>query len=370
MWNDLHLACLNQDGSLDETFFPPRLGLIYATINDGTDRTIVGGPSFTITRLFPDGTPDSSFNGPYDTCHWLALDAGNNIFYSSSRRVLKLFSDGNFDASFKASYVYAWDYGIHTLALKTNGNVVLGGGFSYIRNDPTNYYRSSIAEVDRFGQVSTNSFTSGLNSDVWALCTQPDQKVIAGGEFWGSVIRYTEDGQVDPTFTPPYIANWDGFPGWIRAMALQPDGRIIIGGQFVSVGGVSTPNIARLMPDGTLDTTFDPGIGPDNTIRTILVQPDGRIVVGGQFGLWDGMPAGGIVRLLGDFPALKTQRDFGGEMVVSWPAAYTNFVLYTAPALASANWMTVTNATVVFNQVCFVTNPITSGNRFFQLIKK
>ena len=106
---------------------------------------------------------------------------------------------------------------------------------------------------------------------------------------------------VDPTFragTPPITRGPDG-P--VYAMAQLPDGRIVIAGDFARVNGVRRHAIARLLADGTLDTTFDAGPGPDNDITSVATLADGSVLVGGRFQSWDNEPAGDhVVRLKPD----------------------------------------------------------------------
>ena len=83
----------------------------------------------------------------------------------------------------------------------------------------------------------------------------------------------------------------DGFDpnanGAINVVVVQSDGKILIGGDFTALspnGGAAVPRnrIARLNPDGTLDTGFDPNA--NNTVYAIALQTDGKILVGGAFG--------------------------------------------------------------------------------------
>ena len=67
----------------------------------------------------------------------------------------------------------------------------------------------------------------------------------------------------------------------VNATAVQRDGKILIGGSFTNVLGVVRYQIARLNADGTLDTSFDLGLGSFSTVYAIALQPDGKIVVGG-----------------------------------------------------------------------------------------
>ena len=80
-------------------------------------------------------------------------------------------------------------------------------------------------------------------------------------------------------------------------MSVQPDGRIIIGGEFTHVDGVALNHIARLNADGSLDTTFAPGTGFDGTVYALALQPDGNVVVGGAFQSFNAYTRPGLTRL-------------------------------------------------------------------------
>src|SRR5438132_8800207 len=77
----------------------------------------------------------------------------------------------------------------------------------------------------------------------------------------------------------------DGFDpnanGTVNVVVVQPDGKILIGGAFTTVLGVARNNIARLNTDGTLDTVFNPNA--NGTVDSIAVQADGKILAGGAF---------------------------------------------------------------------------------------
>ncbi|MBM3878490.1 MAG: hypothetical protein FJ387_02055 [Verrucomicrobia bacterium] len=99
-------------------------------------------------------------------------------------------------------------------------------------------------------------------------------------------------GAVDPAFGPA-----PGLP-FPAAAASQPDGRIVVAG--VPGSGIASIAVGRFYPDGRRDDTFAPGAGPDRWVNTLVIQPDGRIVLGGTFTSYDGTPAGRIVRLFAD----------------------------------------------------------------------
>ena len=120
-----------------------------------------------------------------------------------------------------------------------------------------------------------------------SIAVQEDGKILAGGEFTtlapnggaavtrNRIARLETDGRLDQTLNLGVIGNI------VVATAVQPDGKILIGGFFTSVLGVTRNRIARLNPDGTLDTAFNPNA--NEAVYAIAVQADGKILVGGDF---------------------------------------------------------------------------------------
>lgn len=119
---------------------------------------------------------------------------------------------------------------------------------------------------------------------------QSDGKIIVAST---RLKRLNSDGTLDPTFF-----NSENFiPGEVRAIELQPDGKVVIGGDFTEYYGIPRKSIARLNSDGTIDQTFQPGSGFDKSIYSIAIQPDGKIIVAGSFNTFNGDSTGSIVRL-------------------------------------------------------------------------
>ena len=137
---------------------------------------------------------------------------------------------------------------------------------------------------------------------MYALAVQPDGKVLIGGNFTtvggtarSSIARLNADGSLDTTFDPGV-----GVSSNVRAMALQPDGKVLIGGWFATVAGTNRNHIARLNADGSLDASFDPGAGASGTVYDIVVQADGKVLIGGAFNTVDGVARNRIARLNAD----------------------------------------------------------------------
>lgn len=129
-----------------------------------------------------------------------------------------------------------------------------------------------------------------INNSVDRVLPLPDGSYVLGGDFTliqtADFTSYTRGrlAKVGPTgLFDVSFASGTGASGSVRDMALQPDGKILIAGTFTTVHGVARNNIARLNADGSLDTSFDPGTGADNTVNALLLQPDGKVVIGGRF---------------------------------------------------------------------------------------
>ena len=89
-------------------------------------------------------------------------------------------------------------------------------------------------------------------------------------------------GGVDTNFKP-------GFDNEVFSILVQPDGKVLVSGFFTKVGSASRRGIARLNADGSVDATFNPGTGAVNTtglphtVQAQALQSDGRVVIGGRF---------------------------------------------------------------------------------------
>jgi uncharacterized delta-60 repeat protein len=120
-----------------------------------------------------------------------------------------------------------------------------------------------------------------LDDGVLAIAVQPEGRILIGGYFMAvngvgrsRIARLNPDGSLDVSFDPC-------INGRVDAIAVQPDGKILVGGAFTYVGLEPRSWIARLNPDGTLDESFMTSL--DGTVYAILVQPDGKILIGGNF---------------------------------------------------------------------------------------
>ena len=145
-------------------------------------------------------------------------------------------------------------------------------------------------------------FGNGANDDIYTSNIQSDGKVIIGGNFTtykeaqcNRIARLNNDGSLDTSFNSGV-----GASGIVWASVVQNDGRIIIGGEFTSYNGTSINRIARLNSDGSLDTSFNPGTGANGIIYTFAIQSNGKIIIGGDFTSYNGTTRNRIARLNND----------------------------------------------------------------------
>ncbi|MCB1126593.1 MAG: immunoglobulin domain-containing protein, partial [Verrucomicrobiae bacterium] len=154
---------------------------------------------------------------------------------------------------------------------------------------------SQVVTLDVNQTVPELAFDPVIGGRVYALAVQSDDKILVGGNFTivngetrKNLARLLPDGTLDPEFNP-------GADSPVEAFGIQPDGGILVAGEFTTLAGEPRQRIARLGPDGALDPDFR--VPVDNTIRALALQPDGRILIGGHFTLLDGEAHAQVGRL-------------------------------------------------------------------------
>lgn len=312
-----NIARLNVDGTLDTTFNPGSgaNGFIYTNSVQPDGKIIIGGhfnffnetPQNNISRLNPNGTLDSTFisgTGANNNIYITALQPDGKIVIggwltlydrTNAIRIARLNVDGTLDFTFNSG-TGANDL-VHTVNVLPDGKILIGGRF-------TNYNGTDINRIARLnsnGAIdSTFNPSLGANKLIRIISIQPNGKIIVGGDFTnynGSsrnyIVRLNTNGTLDTTFEAGL-----GSDDFIHTIAIQPDEKIIIGGKFKSYNGIDRNYIARLNNNGTIDNTFRPGLGTNGVIYSTVIQPDGKIIISGVFTSYNGIGRNRIARIL------------------------------------------------------------------------
>lgn len=316
-----------QIGSADS--FDPNAtnGNVYATAVQADGRVFVAGEFNTMGgytlpndfvrpgffRLNSDGMRDLSFaadiqGGPV-ICFAVQPDGriviGGDFSYANGytlRNLVRLNADGTIPITgvpplTVPAFSARPDSQVTSIALLPDGKIMILGAFTSL--DSGAITRSHIARLNPDGSVDLN-FNPPANSGLTCMALQPDGKVIVGGGFAviggvsRTVARLATTGSVDPTFADPG-ADWT-----VSEIVVQPDGKVLVGGGFENIGGGNRPGFARLKQDGTLDGSFSTILNSGSSVNTIALQANGRIILGGGFSLVNGNSRNNIARVLPD----------------------------------------------------------------------
>ena len=179
--------------------------------------------------------------------------------------------------------------GVHALAVQPDGTVLVGGRFGSLggaaRPGLARLLPSGLADPSF---VPTAPTTGG---EVQLLALQPDGRVLLTGPEGYGFGRVLASGQPDPSFQPP--ANC--IP---RTLLVQPDGRIVVGGMYVV--GLNFYPLVRLQSTGVVDPAFFRFLPPSGRVCTpkcLALYPDGRLLVGGTITGYGSSTSAGVLRL-------------------------------------------------------------------------
>lgn len=317
------IARFNTNGSFNATFNPTIQGFVESIVLQPDGKILIGGSFNTvngasrscIARLNVSGTLDASFNP--------GLGAGPRYEYQPS---------------------------VYAVSVQSDGRVLIGGHFTTVNG--TN--RSGIARLNADGSLD-GSFDPGTGAtyDVYSVVLQSDGKVLIGGQFdsfnginRNRIARLNTNGSLDSSFDPGTGVEGVYVPVLVHSIAIQPEGKVLIGGQFDCFNGTSRNRIAQLNANGSLDNSFDPGAGANATVRCVSVQADGKVLIGGPFTEVNGLTRSYMARLFGTelphFTAITLLPDQNMQLAVTGPS---NAVFQITATTNCVNWITLSNVT-------------------------
>lgn len=328
-YRDASLKRLNTDGSEDGTFsgssiFLGEFPILEALTLQPNGKIIIGGVSLEgingvngfLQRLNPDGLKDTTFQFPYLYRYWIhavTMSVNQKIWVGGSINVnpddhiqtnfiALLDPDGSINPDFmNVNKSREVKNVVYTISTQSDGKMYAGGYFNNLNTYSVNNFTR--LELNGTQDISFN-ITTGANGTVKTIAVQPDGKALIGGNFSAyqyisrnRIARLLKNGRLDTGFAPSQGAN-----GPVNAIAIQADGKILIGGSFTSFDNKPGSYLVRLNPNGQYDNTFHALDKWDTNaeVNDILVQPDGKIIVGGYFKKVDGLPYKSLVRLNAD----------------------------------------------------------------------
>ncbi|MBI1176777.1 hypothetical protein GC207_04985 [bacterium] len=270
-----------------------------------------GSPITNLVRLLPSGDVDPTFNpgtGPNDFVYSVAVDNLDRIiiggYFTSyngtpAGRIARLLEDGTLDSTFDVGT--GFDNMVERVEIEPDGRILAGGFFKNCNGKP----RLAVALLGDSGAVD-ESFVPDSGIPPYSFyyghgAFHSPAGIIVTGDPGSSgtncLFRLFLTGQRDPSFITSI--SYIGSP-LVTTAVVQLDGKIVIGGAFNAVNGVTRNNIARLNADGSLDESFDPGVGTDEWVFRIYGEADGKFVLVGFFSSYDGMPRPYLARVNSD----------------------------------------------------------------------
>lgn len=321
---------LDTSGALDPDFAPGSgaNSIVFTTTIQPDGKVLIGGVFTTfndtarscIARLHPDGRLDTDFDplsgvngGTGSSVNAMLLQPDGRILIGGDftgyqgtpkGKITRINADASLDTSFHPGGIALLGGQVRSMALQPDGKVLVGGDFNAFNGSPQKGIVRLLPDGTTdpsFDPGSGFAFDNGVAGVIHMIALQPDGKLIIGGAFdkydgipCSNIVRLNDDGSLDTGFDPG-----TGTDNVVWTTLLQPDGKILIGGGFTTYNGFLRRRVARLNADGSLDHGFDPGTGADNNIRTLALLPDGRILIGGDLGNYNGVPRGMVARLFG-----------------------------------------------------------------------
>lgn len=326
------LCLLNSDGTAD-TAYPFQLGTNAAVdkmllqpsgklIINGSFTDVNGTPRNGMARLHGDGSLDISFNpnlsvsgslsgfSPMNDGRIFLMGQFAKVENMRVANIARISNDGQHDVNFAPTFSAPCRFASAS-ALQLDGKIILAGRFDrangllrfgIVRLNPNGTTDPTFnASVLPFGVSSTPATIN-------VVVIQPDGKILIGGDFYSLnetsrrfVARLNADGSVDTSFVPNLTYEGSG-PGFVRSIAVQSNNKILIGGNFTAIDGQARRGYARLNADGSFDSSF--AISMDAvyfpSVSAIAIQPDGRIIFGGDMRLDGNTTTLSVIRAMPD----------------------------------------------------------------------
>lgn len=331
-WNGTpadRVAQLLPDGSADPTFHCTALGEMdhpTAIALQADGQVIVAGATLTegkirVVRLGLDGSVDPGFSlwsGLSDLTstyvNALAVQPDGKVLVGGNFYTWPIVCQGlvrlNADGSRATDFVFGTSFGgnvVGTITLQPDNNIIVTGNFQIFNGTPVNNIRRLNTNGSTDAGFDPGTGILGAYPAPHCAWLQADGKLMLGGSFnaydgtdRNGLLRILPDGTLDTAFDPGTGPMAGTGPGFIHAIVPGAGGSSVIIGGFDSYAGTMRNGIARILADGGLDSSFDPASGPDGALFAIAAQPDGKYIIGGAFTSYAGTGRNHLARIHGD----------------------------------------------------------------------
>lgn len=316
---DVATVSILDAGQRFATFTPDFFNLSVRAIDFQSDGgAIIGGTidaaggefagAGNIARLSLTGAVDASFNdsgtGFNGTVQAIVVQNDDKILVGGdftqyngtpANRLIRLNSNGSIDTTFLSNIGTGFDNSVYTIAIQEDGEILVGGYFGEFNSTLTsNLGLVRLADDGSPGASLSLPFDTGFGATIRDITIEPNGDFLVVGSFlvgWtgsgfrSGIARLNIDGTRDTGFDPDAGLHIDTLVSSIRTgygLAVRPDGDIYVGGTFSAYDDNPAAFLARVNNDGTFDSNLAPSEAND-LVRTILVEPFGGAILGGEF---------------------------------------------------------------------------------------
>ncbi len=253
-----------------------------------------------VLRLHADGTRDNSFRVGFagDSSRivgGLIVQPDGKILVSGDFycRLYRLNANGELDDSFLVNQQCYWySNSVNAMAVQADGKLVIASDEGLLRLNSDGSQDVSFSQyVQLSGDAAFYQVFGDGNGSLYAVGSLEN----AGEPYPGMVFKFSASGEFQDNFFITVFDGWDGTG--IEKILVQPDGKLIVARNFYCYGFGPTTGLMRFNADGSVDESFNSAIEDLKMVTDMEIQPDGRLVIVGEFTQYGGVAVNGVARV-------------------------------------------------------------------------
>jgi uncharacterized delta-60 repeat protein len=255
-----------------------------------------GGAQAGVAKFNADGSVDNTFNlgtGPNGTVLAAAVQSDGKILLAgrftsfngvNRSTLIRLNTDGSIDNTFTPNVTINSGGIDFNLLVQTDGKIIFTGPLTVVDGASAPGY---MMRFNSNGSKDGTFISPSIGSQVMDMALQPDGKIVVGGSFTKGIARFNSDGSNDVTFS----AVTTGFDNVVFTVAVSTTNQIFAGGGFSSFNGAANSYLACLTSTGSLDGTWQGNGKPNNPVLDFYLQSDNKLLAAGGFSTYGGIAA-------------------------------------------------------------------------------